>query len=94
MLSEAIQAFQGLTDIQGRVFLVGQIVQAGQSNDIEIAVTEPSDRQKISQQLPQYSGQLVFHGVSAEPSEPHVEVTPGVVAKPGGTQPSLEQIHA
>jgi hypothetical protein len=73
--------------VQGRVFLVGEIVAQQQtSGDIEVALTEGADRATLASGLPQFRGRLVFHSVEAEPSEPHVEVTPGAPAQPGGQQ--------
>lgn len=84
-VQEAIAAFQGLTGIQGRVWLVGEIVERGTtSDDIEVMVTEPGDRQTIASGLPQYMGRLTFHVTSGEPSERNVEVTPGAQSSTPG----------
>ena len=94
VLDEAIQAFQGVQGVTGRVFLVGEIVQRGSTaDDIEVAITDPSDRQVLIDGLPQYAGILVFHSVSAEPGEPHVEVTPGAEPLQGTSQPDLSFIQ-
>jgi hypothetical protein len=83
-LQDAQIAFQGLEGIQGRVFLVGEIVARGKTDDdLEVAVTEPSDKEPISQQLTQYSGRLSFHLVDEQPSERFVEVTPGAAPQTG-----------
>jgi hypothetical protein len=86
-LNDAAAAFQGVQGIQGRVFLVGQIVVTGStSGDIEVALTTGSDRGVLAQGLPQYAGRLTFHSVSGEPNEQFVEVTPGEQIRPGGPQ--------
>ncbi len=88
-LPQAVAQFQAVQGIQGRVFLVGEIVQAGQtSGEVEVAITNSDDRQPLSAAVP---WQLVFHVVPDEPSEPHVEVTPGESPTPGG---SLDQASA
>jgi len=91
-LEEAISAFQGL-QVEGQVFLVGEIVQSNQtSGDIEVSVTKGSDRQIIADGLPQWAARLQFHTVSGEPGEPHVEVTPGAVPEQRGEEPDLEAL--
>lgn len=83
-LTDAVAAFQAVQGVTGRVFLVGGIVvQQQTSGDIEVALTEGSDRQVLAAGLPDFRGRLVFHSVEAEPTEPHVEVTPGAPAQPG-----------
>jgi hypothetical protein len=95
-VQEAITAFQGLQGITGRVFLVGEIVERGEtSQDIEVMVTEPADKQAIASQLPQYTGRLTFHNITGEPSERFVEVTPGANASaPGLSGPPSPQALA
>jgi hypothetical protein len=74
--------------VTGRVFLVGEIVQTGRTNDeIEVAVTEAADRQTLGDAL-QFP--MIFHTVSGEPDEPHLEVTPGAVPEVRGEEPVLE----
>lgn len=91
-LEQATAAFQAVPGIKGRVFLVGEIVQAGQtSGEIEVAITNPDDRQPLSASLPY---QLVFHIVQNEPVEPHVEVTPGATPNPGGSADAASQLVA
>jgi hypothetical protein len=86
-LDEAVQAFQGVRNIAGRVFLVGEIVQTGSAaDDIEVAITNPADRQTLADGLPQYAGLLAFHMVEAEPEESYIEVTPGVEPVAGGSE--------
>ncbi len=81
-LDQAIGIFQSLTGIIGRVFLVGEIVDTGQTDDvIDVAVTESADRATIMGQLPQLAQRLEIHVIEGEPNEKHVEVTPG---KPAG----------
>jgi hypothetical protein len=78
-------------NIAGRVFLVGEIVQTGSAaDDIEVALTNPADRQALADGLPQYAGLLAFHSVEAEPTEPYIEVTPGVEPVAGGAEKDLE----
>lgn len=94
-LEQAIQAFASVTNVQGRAFLVGEIVAEGRTDDeIEVALTNPDDKEPIVQALPQFQGRLVFHTVQAEPSEQHVEVSPGVEAVAAGEEPSLEALLA
>ena len=82
--------FSQLQGITGRVFLVGEIVVRGEtSGDIEVALTEGADRQTIASGLPQYAAQLVFHHVTVEPTEAHVEVTPGTQPRAGGPPPEV-----
>jgi hypothetical protein len=91
-LSDAVTAFQGVQGVQGRVFLVGEIVAQQQtSGDIEVALTEGGDRATLAAGLPQFAGRLVFHSVDGEPSEPHVEVTPGAGSgdQTGSAEPAL-----
>ena len=85
-LAEAIAAFQ-LIDVEGEVWLVGEIVQQGAtSEDIEVDVTEPGDRQTLVSELPQYRGRLFFRVITTVPDEPFVEVTPGADTTPGGPE--------
>jgi hypothetical protein len=87
-VQEAIAAFQGLQNIQGQVWLVGEIVERGEtSQDIEVMVTEPADQQTIASQLPQWQGRLTFHVVTGTPNERNVDVTPGVQAQQGMSGP-------
>lgn len=86
-VEEAQAAFQAVQGLTGRVFLTGEIVQRGETaNDIEVAITNQPDQQILIDGLPQYQGRLVFHLVSHEPSEPHLEVTPGAPAQRGGSE--------
>lgn len=83
-LDEAVQALTQV-EVDGRVFLVGEIVSEGETaDDIEVAITEPADRQAIVQALPEWRPRLAFKSVADEPREEHVEVTPGSDGTPGG----------
>jgi hypothetical protein len=88
-LEQAIGLFQSIPDSDGRVFLVGEIVQAGQAMDIEVAITAPTDREAIAAALPMLSGRLRFRRVPGEPDEMYVEVTPGSEPRPGGADPDM-----
>lgn len=91
LLDEAIQAFQSVQNIGGRVFLVGEIVQTGQTDDdIEVALTNPADRQTLADGLPMFQGLLAFLHVEEEPSEQFIEVTPGAEPVQGGSEVDLE----
>ena len=94
-LDEAVAAFQTVADVQGRVFLVGEIVTQGQTvDDIEVAVTVAADKQTISAALPEFAGMLFFVDVEAEPREQFIEVTPGSDPSQGGAEPTLEELMA
>lgn len=90
VLDQVVQQFQQLQGVQGRVFLTGEIVATGSTKDtIDVAVTEPSDRDVISQsiQLP-----MTFHVVQGEPKEKYIEVTPGSTPTVQGETPSPEAL--
>lgn len=90
-LNEVIADFQSVQGVQGRVFLVGEIVQQGATTDeIEVELTDGSDRQVIANQLPKYAGRLVFHSVEEQPDEQFVEITPGADTTPQGAEPPAE----
>jgi hypothetical protein len=90
---EVAAAIGRLKGIQGQVFIVGQLADQGKTNgDIDLAITNPSDRSVIEAGLPQYRGKLSFKVVQGEPVEPHVDVTPGRQAKPGGDAGQLAQL--
>lgn len=94
-LEEAAAAIQTVQNVQGRVWLVGEIVMQGQtSDDIEVAVSDPADRQTLASGLPEFAGMLVFLVVDGEPAEQHVEVTPGATVAPGGAEPTLDELLA
>lgn len=80
-LEDAQALFGGMSDLEGRVFLVGEIVQEGYTeNDLEVALTEAGDRQTIISQAPDLRGRVHFTRVATEPREQFVEVTPGAIA--------------
>jgi hypothetical protein len=80
----ALLALQG---VAGQVFLVGEIVETGQTDDaVEIAVTDPADRQTIKAGV---QFEVVFHVVQGEPQEQYLEATPGGDPRAGGTEPDL-----
>lgn len=92
-LEQAVKDF-GQVEVKGKVFLVGEIVEGQTDDDIEVALTDSSDRQPLSDGLPQYAGRLTFHTVSAEPTEPHVPVGPGAVPEAQGEEPDLAALLA
>lgn len=73
-LNQVMSALTG-GDYSGRVWLVGEIVAKGQADTVDVAVTDPSDREKVSAQAPQFK--FIFHVVKGEPEEQNVEVTGG-----------------
>lgn len=91
-LDDVMNQFQGLTDITGKIFLVGEILQGQTQDDVEVSVTKGADKQTINDQLPDLASRITFHTVSGEPSEPHLEVTPGVAPEHKGQEPDLSSI--
>ena len=91
-LDSVVPQFQGLDNITGQVFLVGEIVQGQTDDDIEVSVTEPADRQTIVDGLPDLAARLTFHTVTGTPGEPHMEVTPGATGEMAGEEPDLSEI--
>ena len=86
LLGEAMAAFQ-LVEVEGRVWLVGEIVERGEArNIIDVALTEREDRQTLVSGLPQYQGRLNFLLVEGEPQEINIEVTPGADTEPRGAE--------
>jgi hypothetical protein len=86
-VDEAATQIQALGSVPGRVFLVGDIVIEGETqDDVEIAVT---DKQAIPQ-LQTLPFPTQFKVVDRNPFEQYVEVTPGQPIQPGGEQPTLE----
>ena len=88
-LPDAIQAFQSLQGIQGQIFLVGEIVQTGSTQDaLDVDITNPADRDTISQgvQLP-----MTIKIVNGPPNEPYIEVTPGASTAMQGEMPQPEE---
>lgn len=91
-LDQALATFLSLDGIQGRVFLVGEIVDRGETDDtVEVSVTEPGDRQTIRDQVQM---PLAFQVVQGEPAEEFVEVTPGSDPRAGGTEPDMAALAA
>lgn len=72
---EAAEAALRGVELVGRAWLVGQIVAAGQSSEVEVAVTEDADRQTIADAL---RVPVIFHRVAGEPAEESVEIGGGV----------------
>lgn len=92
ILDQATTAFQQVEGIVGRVFLVGEIVQQGKTDEeIEVRVTEPDDRQTIVRGVP---FDVDVRTVSAEPGEPHIEVTPGAEPLQQGEEPTADELFA
>jgi hypothetical protein len=89
LLDQAVAAFQNV-QAQGRVFLVGEIVAEGKTaEEVEVAVTDPADRQTIAAAVP---FETAFTVVEDVPDEKYVEVTPGSQPLPGGAEPELEAL--
>ena len=84
-------AVSTLKGIHGQVFLVGQIADQGStSGEIDLAITNPNDRAILEAGLSQWRGRLTFKVfVKGTPVEPHVEITPGKQATPGGQPDQL-----
>jgi hypothetical protein len=86
-LDQAISAI-GQLQLQGRVFLVGEIVATGSAaEEVEVAVTEAADRQPLSQ-LP---FPVVTRVIEGEPTEPWIEATPGSAGMSGGQEPAPDE---
>jgi hypothetical protein len=85
-LQGAIGDFQRLKKIQGQIWLAGEIVQKGGTNDnVEVVISEPIDKSTIIHGLPdEYHGHLQFRVSHELPKEPHIEVTPGSKASVAG----------
>jgi hypothetical protein len=90
-LDQVVADFQNVQNVAGRVFLVGEIVQVGSTDDdIEVRLTEPGDRQAIADGLPQYAGLIAFGAVQDVPAETHIEVTPGAEPMQGGADVDIQ----
>ena len=77
----------GQVPLQGRAFLVGEIVATGQTNDaVEIAVTDDADRQPLQDAA---TFPTVFHTVAGEPREQFAEIGSG---SQGGEQMTPEMM--
>lgn len=78
-LDQARAAFEAVRGIQGQVYLVGEIVQQGQTNrQIEVMITNPADQAVLIRGLPEYQGRLLIHVITGKPQEQSVDVTPRV----------------
>lgn len=74
-IDQAAQQIQQIQGLQGRVFLIGEIVATGSTADtVEVAVTAPDDRDLIARSV---SFPVKFVVVQGEPKEQYLEVTPG-----------------
>lgn len=81
-LEVALQAFGQLQGLQGRVFLVGEIVAQGSTaNEVEVAINNRVDRELLKVPFP-----IIVRVVESEPSEPWVEATPGAGGASGGME--------
>jgi hypothetical protein len=86
-LDQAMTALLALQGVAGQVFLVGETVETGQTDDaVEISVTDPADRQVIKAGV---QFEVVFHVVQGEPQEEYLEATPGADPRAGGAEPDL-----
>lgn len=82
-VDQVAQAVSG-AQVAGKVFIVGELAVRGQTDgDIELAVTVPDDRDPLAQALGDLRARTTFHVVAKEPSEPHLDVTPGAPAQAG-----------
>jgi hypothetical protein len=91
VLDQVAQQFQGVQGLSGRVFLVGEIVAAGQTNDpVEVDITDSSDRDVISRQIQIPMKITVIH--TDTPQEQYIEVTPGANPVQQGQQPGPEDL--
>ena len=88
-IDDAIGMFQRVEGTEGRIFLVGEIVALGQTDTLEVALTDLSDRQAIMDAVPMLHGMVSFTKVDGEPDEPFIEVTPGQEPRAGGQEPDL-----
>jgi hypothetical protein len=86
-VDQAMAALLAVQGVAGKVFLVGEIVVEGQTDDaVEISVTDPADRQTIKAAVP---FEVAFQVIQGEPAEEFIEVTPGSDPRAGGTEPDL-----
>jgi hypothetical protein len=91
-LDVVTEDFQNMQGLSGRVFLVGEILDGSTDEDVEVSITDDKDKQTIIDQATDLQGKIRFHTVSAEPKEPHMEVTPGVAPEHAGEEPDLTSI--
>lgn len=92
MLDQVVDSVQNLQGISGRIFLVGEILQGMTEDDVEMAITDDGDKQIIVDGVPELQGRISFVKVSAEPGEPHMEITPGVAPEQAGEEPDMSEI--
>jgi hypothetical protein len=86
-IDQAMSAVLAVQGIVGKVFLVGEIVVEGQTDDaVEISVTDAADRQTIKNSV---QFEVAFQVIQGEPAEEYVEVTPGADPRAGGAEPDL-----
>lgn len=87
-LDKAIQAFQSLQGLTGKVYLVGEIVQTGETSDVvAVDITADADRDVVARGV-QFPVQIKV--IPAEPNEPYIEVTPGANPVMKGQMPEPE----
>jgi hypothetical protein len=86
-IDQAMSAVLAVQGIVGKVFLVGEIVVEGQTDDaVEISVTDAADRQTIKNSV---QFEVAFQVIQGEPAEEYVEVTPGADPRADGAEPDL-----
>jgi len=76
-LEVLLEELRSVGKVKGSVYLVGEAVAIGSINAesmVELAITEPLDKQTFINALPQYKGRLNFIPTDTMPSEPHVHV--------------------
>jgi hypothetical protein len=89
VLDQVIQAFQQLQGITGQVFLVGEIVQTGETTDtIGVDITADADRDIIGRGV-QFPVQIKM--ITGVPNEPYIEVTPGASGAVQGEMPNPDE---
>ena len=72
-----IEELRAVKKIKGNVYLLGEPVVVGTitaESKVEIAITNPLDKQTFINALPQYGGRLNFITVEGMPSEPHIHL--------------------
>jgi hypothetical protein len=75
LLDDAIQQFHALQGVTGSIYLVGEIVQTGQTADtVNVDITADADRDVIARGV-QFPVQIKV--VSGPPNEPYIDVSPG-----------------
>lgn len=89
-VEQAASAIQAVGPVPGRVFLIGEIVDRGETDDeVEVAVT---DRAAITMIRPNVQFPTDFTLVPDTPAERYIEVTPGTDITEGGEEPDLEAL--